>query len=176
MRGLPTDENREIAAAKIRAVEQEGMEKQVAQPGLSKLLAFLQLRGVKKALCTRNNETPVLHLIANHMKGHYFDPIVTRDTPDVLPKPDPAGIHHITEKWGLKDSSNLLMIGDSIDDMTAGRRAGATTILLLNEHNGRCKAHPDTDVSISRLDDLIEILDNGFEVMKHKHEGIETLN
>lgn len=56
MRGLPTDEDRKIAAAKIAAIEQEGMEKQIAQPGLSKLMAFLHSRGVKKALCTRNNE------------------------------------------------------------------------------------------------------------------------
>lgn len=58
------------------------------------------------------NRAPVLNLIANHMKGHEFDPIVTRDTPDVLPKPDPAGIRYIAEKWGLKDSSNLLMVSN----------------------------------------------------------------
>lgn len=60
--------------------------------------------------------------------------------------------------------------------MTAGRRAGATTILLLNEHNEECKTHPDTDVSIARLDELVEILDNGFDVTRHEYDEAETLN
>lgn len=69
-----------------------------------------------------------------------------------------------------------IKIGDSIDDMTAGRRAGATTILLLNEHNAECRTHPDTDVSIARLDELVEILDNGFDVTRHEYDEAETLN
>lgn len=53
-------------------------------------------------------------------------------------------------------------VGDSIDDMTAGHTAGAATVLLLNERNTHLKEHEHTDLCIERLDDLIDVLENGF--------------
>lgn len=105
---------------------------------------------------------PVQNLIDNHLDGHIFLPIVTRDTPNLLPKPDPAGILHIASEWGLANGENLIMVGDSIDDMTAGHMAGAATVLLLNERNVHLQEHPHTDLCIRRLDDLIGILEEGF--------------
>jgi len=59
--------------------------------------------------------------------------------------------------------ANLIMVGDSIDDMTAGFHAGAATVLLLNDVNEDLAEHQHTDLVIRRLDELIEILENGFE-------------
>jgi phosphoglycolate phosphatase-like HAD superfamily hydrolase len=55
------------------------------------------------------------------------------------------------------------MVGDSIDDMTAGRLAGAATVLLVSEANAHLTDHENTDLVIVKLDDLIEILERGFE-------------
>lgn len=46
--------------------------------------------------------------------------------------------------------------------MTAGHTAGAATVLLLNEHNVHLQEHAHTDLCISRLDDLVDILERGF--------------
>lgn len=46
--------------------------------------------------------------------------------------------------------------------MTAGYKAGAATVLLLNERNAHLMDHLHTDLCIQRLDDLVEILENGF--------------
>ena len=54
-------------------------------------------------------------------------------------------------------------MGDSIDDMTAGHKAGAATVLLANEINGELKGHEHTGRWIERLDELIGILEAGFE-------------
>ena len=43
------------------------------------------------------------------------------------------------------------MVGDSIDDMTAGKRAGAVTVLLESDANGHLVEHEYTDVCIGRL-------------------------
>lgn len=51
---------------------------------------------------------------------------------------------------------------DSIDDMTAGYSAGAATVLLVNEVNAHLADHEHTDLIVSRLDELIEILEQGF--------------
>ena len=62
----------------------------------------------------------------------------------------------------VADASGLLMVGDSIDDMTAGRRAGAATVLLVNDVNRHLAEHEHTDLVIDRLDELIQVLENGF--------------
>ena len=46
--------------------------------------------------------------------------------------------------------------------MTAGYKAGAATVLLVNDRNEALKEHEHTSLWIDRLDDLIEILENGF--------------
>jgi phosphoglycolate phosphatase-like HAD superfamily hydrolase len=62
----------------------------------------------------------------------------------------------------VADASGLIMVGDSIDDMTAGRRAGAATVLLVNDVNAHLSDHEHTDLVITRLDELIDALENGF--------------
>lgn len=63
---------------------------------------------------------------------------------------------------GVPDASGLIMVGDSIDDMTAGRRAGAATVLLVNPANEHLAQHEHTDLVITRLDELIAVLEDGF--------------
>lgn len=63
---------------------------------------------------------------------------------------------------GEPDASCLIMVGDSIDDMTAGRRAGAATVLLVNPVNKHLAEHEHTDLVITRLDELIAVLEEGF--------------
>lgn len=93
--------------------------------------------------------TPVNFLITNFCQGQLFSPIVTREFRP--PKPDPAGILHIAEQWGLQDGgSSLIMVGDSMDDMAAGRRAGAATVLLRNDVNGELAESEMTDCVVDR--------------------------
>lgn len=208
---LPTPEKQHEAMESIRNIERAAMASQEAQPGLAQLMDYLDARGVPKAICTRNFEQPVLHLLETFLDGHVFGPIVTRDFRP--PKPDPAGILHIARSWGFlrppaetaiagpaatgsdedtadraevvaeqkeeeaaertssaaptppvreADASGLIMVGDSIDDMTAGRKAGAATVLLVNDVNKHLAEHENTDLIISRLDDLIDVLEKGF--------------
>ena len=56
-------------------------------------------------------------------------------------------------------------VGDSLDDMVAGREAGAMTVLLVNEGNGALKRHGCTDLWIERLDHLIGLLEEGLVVV-----------
>ncbi|EXJ95711.1 hypothetical protein A1O1_00834 [Capronia coronata CBS 617.96] len=182
------------AVAKIRDIERHAMTSQRPQPGLKELMAYLTRRGIRKALCTRNFPTPVHHLLDNHLPGEHFHPIITRETEGIQPKPSPEGLWTIAQSWGLdqdidedptamaslvKDGqldpldlarhvlgSGLIMVGDSIDDMAAGRRAGAATVLLVNDENEELAAHEYTGLSIRRLDELIDILENGFAESK----------
>lgn len=208
---LPTPTQQEEAMESIRAIERVSMAQQVAQPGLTDLMAYLDSRGLRKGICTRNFEQPVAHLLTKFLSGSVFHPVVTRDFRP--PKPDPAGLLFIARSWGLTrrvrderdeqavrdvigvgqggnsaaaprekkqqqegavgpdahghheevgDASGLIMVGDSIDDMTAGRRAGAATVLLVNDVNRHLSDHEHTDLVIERLDELVDVLDRGF--------------
>ena len=157
---LPTLEEQQMAHEKIRVIERRAMLLQKPQAGLLNLMRYLEERKVRKGICTRNFDSPVNHLIDKFLQGHLFEPIVTREFRP--PKPDPAGILHIAQKWGLPDGSNLIMVGDSIDDMTAGYKAGAATVLLVNEVNAYLANHQHTDLVIKKLDDLVNILEEGF--------------
>lgn len=163
---LPADEQASALKA-IRNIESEAMKSQTPQPGLNSLMEFLDSHKVPKAICTRNFDLPVQNLLDTFLPGSHFDPIVTRDFKP--PKPDPAGILHIAKSWGLVedghngDASGLIMVGDSIDDMTAGRKAGAATVLLVNDVNNHLADHEHTDLVIESLDELAKVLEEGFE-------------
>ncbi|KAL4752810.1 hypothetical protein BDW72DRAFT_170164 [Aspergillus terricola var. indicus] len=175
IRSLPTPDAQLEASSKIKAIEHKAMQHQEPQPGLVELMEYLRERGVRRALCTRNFEAPVTNLLQNHLPEHVFVPIITRETPGLLPKPDPAGILHIAKEWGLEnEGKNLIMVGDSLDDMTAGHAAGAATVLLLNDHNDHLKEHMHTDLVIEKLHELIDILENGFVGSKTRMELSST--
>lgn len=149
------------ATEAIRSIERQAMAAQTPQPGLATLMNYLDTESIPKAICTRNFDVPVQHLLDKFLPESPFHPVVTREFKP--PKPDPAGILHIARNWGLEDAQGLIMVGDSIDDMAAGRRAGAATVLLVNDVNGRLVKHEYTDLVIERLDELVGILENGFE-------------
>ena len=60
----------------------------------------------------------------------------------------------------------LVMVGDSVDDMAAGRSAGAVTVLLRSEANGHLVEDERTDVVIQRLDDLVGLLGEGLTAQR----------
>ena len=93
------------------------------------------------------NSEPVTHLLETFLPGSKFSPIITRAFQP--PKPDPSGIKHIAEQWGVS-ANNLIMVGDSADDTQAGRRAGSTTVLLVSEANAHLMEHEHTDIYIQR--------------------------
>ncbi|OAA69572.1 HAD-like domain protein [Cordyceps fumosorosea ARSEF 2679] len=175
MNALPAAEQ-PAAHAAVQGIERAAMAKQAPQPGLDELMRYLDARGVPKAICTRNFNVPVDHLLGKFLAYTTFAPVITRDFSP--PKPSPAGILHIAKQWALRrqqggdngedhvasgDATGLIMVGDSIDDMTAGRAAGAATVLLVNDANRELAEHAHTDLVISRLDELVEILENGFQ-------------
>jgi len=165
---LPPDVQ-DVEMDKIKAIERRAMKGQKPQPGLTDLMGYLEERKIQKAICTRNFDLPIEHLLTTFLPDKKFEPIITRAFKP--PKPDPAGINHIADSWGLESAENCIMVGDSIDDMTAGHRAGAATVLLVNSENEHLTSHEHTDLVISRLDDLVEILEDGFVGREETSEG-----
>ncbi|KAK9376212.1 HAD-like domain-containing protein [Lipomyces chichibuensis] len=154
----------EIAHEKVRQVERTAMVQMKPQPGMfsqGRPFQFLEANKLRKAICTRNFNTPVNHLLTTFLPKKLFHPIVTREFKP--PKPSPAGILHIANHWKM-DPKHLIMVGDSVDDMLAGHRAGVTTILLESDVNTHLKDAQETDAVVQRLDDIISLLKGGIEI------------
>jgi phosphoglycolate phosphatase len=70
------------------------------------------------------------------------------------PKPDPAGLHWLAGELGTV-ASRLLVVGDSANDMLAGRNAGvAGCIGILSGAGTRASLEQLADVVVDHVDAL----------------------
>ena len=125
---LPADE-----AARKRAWllehERELAEASRPAPGALELLHELRDRGCRLGVLTRNaHELALITLQAVGM-GDCFtsEDIVGRD--EAPPKPDPAGLLHLAERWQVAPQM-LVMVGDCHFDLACAKAAGARGVLV----------------------------------------------
>ena len=154
---LPTEKQKEEAHAGIHKVEEEAMKEMEPQPGLGKLMDYLTTNQYSKSICTRNVITPVNYLVSKFIPTNCreFDHIVTRDFRPTKPNPDP--LLHIARQLNVPPSE-MMMVGDSMDDMRSGRTAGCITVLLKNHVNGHILEDHKEFVDYP-IDSLVEIID-----------------
>jgi HAD superfamily hydrolase (TIGR01549 family) len=95
------------------------------QLGVAEFLAWLDARQIRRAVLSRNSRRSVE--TALQRVGLAFDPVVARE--DAPFKPNPQGLWQICEAWQIVPA-DVLMVGDYIYDLQAGRNAGTKTALV----------------------------------------------
>ncbi len=95
-------------------------------PGVPEFLAWVDGRGLRRAVLTRNSRAAAAASLARCGLAD-FDPVVSRD--DAPYKPQPDGLLHICVAWGLRPVE-VLMVGDYLYDVQVGRRAGTRVALV----------------------------------------------
>jgi len=93
--------------------------------GALEVLAHVRAASLPVGLLTRNCHECVVLTCERH--GLRFDAVVAREHAPVKPAPD--GVHLLARSFGV-DPSRLLVVGDYVFDIRAGRGAGAITALL----------------------------------------------
>lgn len=125
------------------------------QPGSMALLEFLQSKGAKLGIVTRNGKQIAEVTLAACGLDHFFNThtIISRDC--CTAKPDPAGIHLLLDRWQAL-STDAVMVGDYLFDLEAGRNAGVSTVHMDVEKQF---LWPDmTDISVASLPELQQLL------------------
>lgn len=122
---IPVGPERDRMLAIMRSHELRGADESRPFDGVIEFLRHLDERGIPSAVLTRNSRESALRTL--HRWDLSFSQIVTRE--DAPPKPDPAGVRLIAARWGLP-SHQLVVIGDYLFDLQAGRRAGARSVLF----------------------------------------------
>jgi HAD superfamily hydrolase (TIGR01509 family) len=138
---------------KLDAFELELAEAAEASDGAGALLDTLRSREIRRGIVTRNNDINVdATLAAAGLAGHFDrSQVITRET-GFVPKPEPDGLLHLARCWSV-DPSEVVMIGNHLIDVEAGRAAGTLTVLL--DQDGRFEWGYPADFHIRSLRELI---------------------
>jgi len=131
--------------------------------GLAELIAYLNDHSLKRGILTRNTLRAVERSIENlpFVRLEDFSCVITRDD-DIPVKPEPAGVIAAASQFGVAPNE-LMVVGDYLYDIEAGRNAGAVTVFVDNLPS-RGFAAPDADFTIADLRSLIPIL--------HSHSAV----
>lgn len=145
-------------AERCRAIlhkhEHGGAQRAVLMPGVPEFLEAVDRLGLRRAVWTRNSRAVALATLDR--TGLTFDAVVARD--DAPAKPDPTALTDLARRWGLA-AGELLMVGDYVFDIEAGRRAGARTALYTAgaaPHD--CPGHEPADFHFSSFRHAADLL------------------
>ncbi len=137
----------------IEAFEQDGVENVEWNDGARETFAAVRAIGLPLAIVTRNSRASLV-AVCQHLQID-VEVLVARE--DAPPKPDPACLHHTASRLGAP-VSHLLIVGDYRHDIDAGRAAGAMTALLTNGQLPPWAAEVRADLTITRIDELLNYL------------------
>jgi hydrogenase expression/formation protein HypE len=138
--------------------EAEAAQASLPNRGAEKCLSALRKRRFSIGILTRNRLKSVKKAMEKFQVVTIddFDAIVTRELS--LPKPDPDGVIKAAHQMGLSPEE-LLVVGDFRFDVIAGKRAGASTVLLTNGvESVMAPDDPQPDYTINHLEDLPDLL------------------
>jgi D-glycero-D-manno-heptose 1,7-bisphosphate phosphatase len=117
-------------------------------------------RGIGKGLMTEADLSSIHRQLQDHLQTTtllQFDDILycpDADRSSPRRKPSPAMLLEAGAKWNI-DLSQSWIIGDSLSDIEAGRRAGTHTAFLITEHTTEI---PEADVILQKLTDFLPVL------------------
>ncbi|NHQ85380.1 phosphoglycolate phosphatase [Iodobacter sp. HSC-16F04] len=112
--------------------------------------------GYRLAIVTNKPERFTLPLLKELGIGNVFDVIVSGDT---LPsrKPNAEPLHYVMEKLAVS-ADELLMVGDSKNDILAARAAGCK-VAHVSYGYGAAESTPEADVTLARFEELMNWLE-----------------
>ena len=123
---------RREALAALERFELAGAETSEPNAGAEELIERLRAAGLKVGVLTRNGRAAVDAALARftRLDASAFDVVITRDD-EPAPKPAPDGVLHAAAAMDVP-AAELLVVGDYVLDVLAGRAAGAVTVYLTN--------------------------------------------
>lgn len=108
--------------------ENEGIEKCGFMPGTLEILNWLKERRIRMGICTSNSSKVANQILARLGVSAYFDSVIGR-TAGLRMKPFPDQILACFKKMKVPTRDGV-MIGDSHNDVLAGKAAGARAIAI----------------------------------------------
>lgn len=124
---------------------------------LPAVLGGLRARGLRIGLATNDMEDAARAHLAAHGITALFDYIAGYDSGHG-PKPGPGMCAAFARQLGL-DPARVVMVGDSLHDLQAGRAAGMRTVAVLTGMAGTADLAPHADVVLPDIGHLAGWID-----------------
>ncbi len=149
---IPDGPERDRMLEVLRKHELRGADESVPFEGVFEFLGHVNDLGISTAVLTRNSRETTERTLKRW--GLRFSQIVTRE--DAPPKPDPAGVRLIADRWGLP-VQQIIVIGDYLFDLQAGRRAGMRSVLFAPNETPTFAS--EADFILRDFREAVELLD-----------------
>lgn len=135
-------------------------------PGVLDGLRAMHDAGFRLACITNKAEKFTLPLLQQMNLAHFFEITISGDT-TAKRKPDPMPLLHAAEFFKIQPSE-MLLIGDSVNDFEAARAAGCPIFLVPYGYNeGRDARDLPADAIIEGLDEAAKLIQNGSAKQKN---------
>ncbi|MBK5274316.1 MAG: HAD-IIIA family hydrolase [Desulfuromonadales bacterium] len=157
-RALATDSCEDIGRGLAMFTEYNAIhivDKSRLYPGARELLQQLAAAGIRMAVITNKNEALSRLILKALDINSFFETIAGGDSYSEM-KPSPLPLLRVIGEQGINPAESV-MVGDSINDIQAGRRAGITTIGC-GWGYGEQQEIADADFSAASCDELAGIL------------------
>jgi hydrogenase expression/formation protein HypE len=130
--GLDSEEARSHAWQELEDFELLAARASMPNAGAEDLVHLLRERGIERGILSRNSTSSIREAMKNFTRISLgdFSVVLSRENPG-RPKPHPDGVHDAARLLGVP-TSQLLVVGDFVFDIEAGRAAGAPTAFLTN--------------------------------------------
>lgn len=126
-------------------------------PTVKETLQELHRAGIKMALVTNKPSKFVPDVLVQHGIADYFVDVIGGDT-FAERKPNPIALNWLLEKHQL-DASQMLMVGDSKNDILAAKNAGCASFGLTYGYNhGEPIANSNPDYVADSLAQLLDVV------------------
>jgi hydrogenase maturation factor/phosphoglycolate phosphatase-like HAD superfamily hydrolase len=167
IQGLKGIEERRAADEKLAQFEMQAAIASKPNPQVSAILTWLKARSLHIGVITRNSRVSILRALGNFtgLDENTFDLIISRDDP-MAPKPSGDGIAWAARQWGLQ-TKEVVLVGDFLFDIQAGRDAGALTALLDPQNDPQLR-EAECDFRLRQLADLKPIIREGLPLSAGK--------
>ncbi len=164
---LKDSDRREKALAILDRYEIEAAANSEPNSGAEELIPYLRLKDLCVGIISRNSLQSIERALKNFntIGLSDFDLIISRDDP-LKPKPSADGVLFAANKLQL-DVKQILVVGDYIFDIQAGRDAGTLTVLLDNKPDSLAKK-VESNFTISNLKELKQIIRMGLPLPQGK--------
>jgi hydrogenase maturation factor/beta-phosphoglucomutase-like phosphatase (HAD superfamily) len=155
--GLSDEQRKADALRRLEVFERRGAALSRPAEGAEKLVHFLIHHKIPVGIVSRNQGSSIDIALANFtsLTRADFDVIVSREH-SFRPKPSPDGVLHAARQLGVP-AAHVLVVGDYVMDIDAGRRAGTLTAYLDHAKNGP-QDGIECDFRIHRLVELETIV------------------
>jgi hydrogenase expression/formation protein HypE len=154
---LPSEEARREAHRILDEFELAAARSSVPNDGAEELLGLLSHKGIPRGILSRNSRSSILEALKSFrtFRATDFAIIISRESPG-RPKPHPDGVLGAARSLGVAPGE-MLVVGDYVVDIEAGRAAGARTAYLTN---GRAAPAitPVPDFTVATLGELRPLL------------------